>query len=434
MITGPLAEQARRTARLITSRLADPAHVRASVSASIEDPNTPGPRQASSLLAGDAGLALLLRMASDADPGAGWHRDAHERLVSAVRSTHDNPMAEYGLVAGTAGLALVLADFASADPRYRHSLGALHTRLGEQLRERGHRRPQPPVSVAAYDTLQGAAGTLGYLVSVPSPDDALRDGIQGLVDELVGVCTPAATQTEPRWVIPPEDYPLPREQEEYPHGYINLGLAHGVPGPLAALSLAWRAGYRRPGMREAIANAIDLLSSTAVEDGFGADWPSGVPLDAEGRRTPARHTARTAWCYGAPGIAAALLVAAEALEDDRLRACAVAAFEAALRRSEDRLHTLPPTICHGLAGLLAICRVFACTTDSAYARTALPVLADRLLGWCDEGLAFGVQNREEPGLRIDNPDLLCGAAGVAAALWSVSSPVSPRWQRSLLIA
>ncbi|MFD6182376.1 lanthionine synthetase C family protein [Streptomyces goshikiensis] len=442
MITGPLAERARRTARLITSRLADPAHVVASVSASIEDPNTPGPRRASSLLAGDAGLALLLRMASDADPEAGWQRAAHQRLVSAVRSTHDTPLAEYGVVAGSAGLALVLAEFATGDQRYQGSLDGLHTRLSEQLSERGLLRGAGSrTSVAAYDALQGAAGTLGYLVSVPAPDAVLRDRVHGLVDELVELCTPAgglrtpgATEPEPRWVIPPEDYPLPRDLEEYPYGYINLGLAHGVPGPLAALSLAWRADYRRPGMREAIGNAIDLLSSAAVEDAFGVDWPSGIALDADGRRTPARHTARTAWCYGAPGIAAALLVAADALEDERLRAYAVAAFEAALRRSEDHLHLLSPTICHGLAGLLAICEVFARTTDSAHARAALPVLTERLLASCDEGLAFGVQNREKPGLVIDNPDFLCGAAGVAAALWSVSSPVSRRWQRSLLIA
>ncbi|MEU6300159.1 lanthionine synthetase C family protein [Streptomyces erythrochromogenes] len=433
-MVGPLAEHARRTAGLITSRLADPAHVGASISASIEDPNTPGPRRASSLLAGDAGLALLLHMAADADPEAGWRQAAHERLVTAVRSTHDQPMAEYGIVAGTAGLALVLAEFAVGDQRYRRSLDSLHARLGEQLRERGHRAQEGRVSVAEYDALQGAAGVLGHLVSVPAPDAELRDRVHGLVDELVRLCTPVAQRSEPRWVIPPEDYPLARDLEEYPHGYINLGLAHGVPGPLAALSLAWRAGYRRPGVREAIGNAIDLLRSTAVEDGFGTDWPSGVPLDSEGRRTPAAHTARTAWCYGAPGVAAALLGTADALKDERLRAYAVAAFEAALRRSETHLHTLSPTICHGLAGLLAICEIFARTTDSAYARTALPVLTDRLLGWCDESLAFGVQNREKPGLRIDNPDFLCGAAGVAAALWSVSSPVSRRWQRSLLIA
>lgn len=436
MIAGPLAEQARRTAHLITSRLADPRYVADRAAASIDDPNNPGPRHASSLLAGDAGLALLLRVASKAHPESGdhWRRAAHETLTRAVRSTHERPLFGHGIVAGSAGLALVLSEFAADDHRYQRPLDGLHTRLADQLRARNNPVAGSQASVAEYDALQGAAGTLGYLLSVPGPDAVLRDCIHGLIDELVRLCTPAPTEVESRWVIPPEDYPLPSEVEKYPHGYINLGLAHGIPGPLAALSLAWRAGYRRPGMREAIGNGIALLSSAACEDGFGADWPSGIPLDPEGRRTQARHPARTAWCYGAPGIAAALLIAADALEDERLRAYAVAAFEASLRRSEEHLHSLAPTICHGLAGLLAICEVFARTTDSAQARASLPALTERLLAHCSEGLAFGVQNLEMPDLRIDNPDFLCGASGVAAALWTVSAPVSRRWQRSLLIA
>ncbi|MGP3688263.1 lanthionine synthetase C family protein [Streptomyces sp. IBSNAI002] len=437
MIGGALAEQARRTAHLITSRLVDPGYVEEHVAASTVDPNTPGRRPESSLLAGDAGLALVLRLASEADPRSAdhWRRAAHGALTRAVRSTHERPLAGHGIVAGSAGLALVLAEFAAGDRRYQRPLDGLHTRLAERLGAGDAPATGCHTSIAAYDALQGAAGTLGYLLSVPGPDAALREAVHGLVDELVRLCTPAPEQTEARWVIPPEDYPLPRDLEEYPYGYINLGLAHGVPGPLAALSLAWTAGYRRPGMREAIDNAVALLSASAVEDGFGADWPSGIAMDPEGRRTRPRHPARTAWCYGAPGIAAALLLAARALADDGLRARAVAAFEAALRRSEDHVHTLSPTICHGLAGLLAICEVFARTTDSARAGAALPVLTRRLLAHCSEDLPFGVQNLEQPDLHIDNPDFLCGAAGVAAVLWTVSTPVPPRrWQRALLIA
>ncbi|UUU40176.1 lanthionine synthetase C family protein [Streptomyces sp. NBC_00162] len=438
MITGPLAGQARRTAHLIASRLADAGYVADRVAASTADPNTSGARRASSLLAGDAGIAMVLRLASEADPESGdhWRRAAHGTLTRAVRSTHDRPLFGHGIVGGSAGLALALSEFAAGDQRYQRPLDSLHTRLADQLGARDKPAVGSHASIAEYDALQGAAGTLGYLLSVPGPDAALRDGVHGLVDELVRLCTPAPAEAESRWVVPPEDYPLlPRDLEEYPHGYINLGLAHGIPGPLAALSLAWRAGYRRPGLREAIGNGIALLSSAAVEDGFGIDWPSGIAMDPEGRRTQARHPARTAWCYGAPGIAAALLIAADALEDEELRAYAVAAFEAALRRSEEHIHTLSPTICHGLAGLLAICEVFARTTDSVQARAALPVLTERLLAHCSEDLAFGVQNLERPDLRIDNPDFLCGAAGVAAVLWTVSAPAPRRrWQRALLIA
>ncbi|MGR4881922.1 lanthionine synthetase C family protein [Streptomyces sp. LARHCF249] len=431
-----LAEQARRTAALITSRLADPAFVADRVAASIEDPNTPGRRSESSLLAGDAGIALLLRTASSADPdsGARWRRAAHDTLIRSVRSTHDVPLVRHGIVAGSAGLALALSEFAADDHRYRSPLHSLHVSLADQVRARSGTVVDGRARFDEYDVLEGAAGILGHLVSVPVPDDNLRDCVHDLIDALIRLCTPPRDGAESRWTIPPENFPLPGYRDEYPHGYINLGLAHGIPGPLAALSLAWRAGYRRPGMREAIGAAVGLLTSATMPDDFGVDWPNGVPLEPDGRRGRASHPSRTAWCYGAPGIAAALLIAADSLGDDRLRGFSVTAFEASLRRAEGHLDGLAPTLCHGLAGLLAICGVFARGTDSALARTFLPLLTERLLAHCGDDLAFGVQNHEPPDLRIDNPDFLCGAAGVAAALWTVHAPVSRRWQRALLIA
>ena len=147
-----------------------------------------------------------------------------------------------------------------------------------------------------------------------------------------------------------------------------------------------------------------------------------------------RVPTRTAWCYGAPGIACALLVAAETLGDDGLRAVAIDAFDGVLRRVAAHGGFPSATLCHGTAGVLAMCVRFARDTGSALARRELPVLTEQLLAHCHPDLLLGVQDLEQPGILLDSPGLLTGSAGVALALWSASTPVPARWERALLIS
>ncbi|MGK5728222.1 lanthionine synthetase C family protein [Streptomyces sp. URMC 124] len=436
LLDRPLAERAHATARLLATRIADPEHVTATVAASPADPNTPGARLGSSLLAGDAGLALVLRTASRALPESAefWARSARARLATAVRSTRETPVRGPGIGYGTAGLALVVSDFAADEPRYGEALDKLHSQLLDQLTAAPPAVGEGGVRDSDYDAIHGSAGVLGHLVSVPAHRATLRQGAHLLIDHLVQLCLPTRRDAAPNLVIPPRYYPLPEYLEEYPHGYVNLGLAHGLAGPLAALSLAWRAGYRRKGLATAIQRTSTYLCATAVQDEFGVDWPTGVPLGPDGDETPAGSPARAAWCYGAPGITSALLQAAHATGDDRLREFATTALEASLRRIRAGRHAYSATLCHGLAGVLAITAAAARSTRSASLRASLPWLTERVVDTCHPDLPFGVRNSEPHHPPIDNPDLLVGAAGVAAALWSVSSSASVRWQRCLLIA
>lgn len=177
------------------------------------------------------------------------------------------------------------------------------------------------------------------------------------------------------------------------------------------------------------------MVAVSFEDPWGVNWPTGIPLDASGAEQRAGLApARAAWCYGAPGIACALLNAAAALGDPRLRSIAVDAFEAVLRRFDDSGRISSATVCHGTAGLVLICAEFARRTGSEKARTSLPRLTEHLLSHCDPDLPLGIQDLEQPGVLLDSPGILTGADGVALALWAVSTPVEPRWTRALLIA
>lgn len=430
-----LSTEAMKTAALIAHRLADPEVVRTAMARSERVARYPFGWGGASLYSGHAGSALLFRQAARAlpDDAERWQALAHEQLVSAVRSTHEEPLIDAGMAAGTAGLAIALADAAADDPRYRNALHGVDRKLCEQVLAAPAWRRATGVADGAYDVISGAAGLLARAAAAGPGEPMVQEAVGRLMADLVWLCT---DQGENRpWFISPEHYPAEEYHQAYPHGYVNLGFAHGVPGPLAALALARIAGYGGEQVLATIRQVARYLVEAALDGEHGPAWAMGIPVEESGEERRQNLTpARMAWCYGNPGVSLALLHAATALDDQDLRGFAVRAFEGTLRRLAGHEHFGSATLCHGAAGMLAICACFARDTGSTLARRMLPTLTEAVLEHCDPDLPLGVQDLEQPGVLLDSPGLLTGAAGVALALWSVSVPLPARWERALLIA
>jgi hypothetical protein len=203
---------------------------------------------------------------------------------------------------------------------------------------------------------------------------------------------------------------------------------------LAALSIAWAGGHRRPGMRTTMSSIVEYLRTFAIAGAYGPMWGTGVALDEAGDPLAEQrgHT-QIAWCYGTPGVARALLHAADALDDQETRRFAVTAFDGVLQQVAAGWRLPSATLCHGTAGLVMLCAEFADAGDTV-ARAALPSLTEQLLDHCDPDLLLGVQDHEKAGVLLDSPGLLTGAAGVALTLWTVDSGIDRRWLRALAAA
>lgn len=438
VLTPPgLAAEARNCAELLIRRLADPELVTEAVANSQRSAQYPFGWGGASLASGPASSALAFRYAARILPGesADWAARSHAQLVDAVRSTHEMPLMDGGLAAGTAGLALAFADCAGDDARYDTARRTLDSKLALQMIEAPTWRSDHGVRDGDYDVVVGSAGVLAYLASVPEPDAVVQQAVGVLVDDLVWLCAPRPGGQGPPWFIPPEYYPVDDYLDQFPHGYVNLGLAHGIPGPLAALCFAASAGYRHDLLLDTIRHVAAYLVAVSFHDACGRNWSMGMPLTDTGAQCRTNCVpARTAWCYGAPGVACALLSAAETLADDSLRTVAIDAFDGALRRVAAHGGFPSATVCHGAAGALAMCVRFARDTGSVLARRAVPALTEQLLVHCDPDLLLGVQDLEQPGILLDSPGLLTGSVGVVLALWSASTSIPARWERALLIS
>jgi hypothetical protein len=216
----------------------------------------------------------------------------------------------------------------------------------------------------------------------------------------------------------------------------DLGVVHGVPGVIAFLGGVCSAGVPASTARTAHAlleKAVIWLLAQRLSKETGGCFPYAV-----GPRIPKTAT-RLAWCYGDPGIAAALLAAARASGERRWEKQAIQIGLHAARRTQDMMDVHDAGLCHGAAGLGHIFhRIHRTTEDERFAKAArfwfARTLAMRGTRRAFGGFAAYMPNVEGKPAWQPLPGFLTGAAGVALALVAATSEAEPDWDRALMIS
>lgn len=220
--------------------------------------------------------------------------------------------------------------------------------------------------------------------------------------------------------------------ERFPGGNINLGLAHGISGPLALMSKASSSGIHVDGLEEAINRIARCLCAAQLTDEWGVGWPDAIPL-VGGENQHGMISNRPAWCYGSAGVARALWLAGTALEKVQYQDLALRGMEAVYVRLNASAMKLPATFCHGLAGLLQITLRFQHDTGLDVFSREAGVLAEQILSSYDPETPLGFYCVEPGNRRVDNPGMLDGAPGVVMTLLAATGSVEPTWDSLFLI-
>jgi hypothetical protein len=379
--------------------------------------------RSASLAGGQTGQALFhayLALHGQDDTQAGR---AAELLDSAAELLAEVPM-DLSLYTGFAGVAWVLEHLqgrlfeedAGEDPNLE---------IDEALLSPLGRSPW----TGDYDLITGLVGLGVYgMERLPRPTGTAI--LERVVDRLAELARTFPEGTA--WFTPPED--LPAWQREYhPNGYYNLGVAHGIPAVIALLAGACAVGVAGGRARPLLDDAVRWLLAHRLEPGlgscFGTSFYPGEP--------PA--PARLAWCYGDPGIAAALLAAARAAgRPDWEREAVAIGLDAAGRPAESS-RVRDAGLCHGAAGLAHL-------FNRMYQTTGEERLADAGRFWFQQALALRQPGEGVAGFRswkmdpggdpywLADAGLLEGAAGIGLALLAAVSPVEPAWDRIFLVS
>ncbi|MCC2276584.1 lanthionine synthetase C family protein [Streptomyces sp. ET3-23] len=417
----------------IAQRLADPDRVRERL------PEPPDPAHAMTLSDGLPGIALLHLEAGDAEV-------AHRWLSEAVSGARNIPLDAPGLYRGVPALSFALTRAALIAGRPLKAADRLAGQVAEFARalaawERS-RRPQDGVcvTIGTYDVISGLTGLGAHLLDVPGAWDALAE----VLATLTGLTEPLHLdgRTLPGWWTAQLRNGLAPATART--GHANVGLAHGVPGPLALLALAREAGVTVTGQDKAIhVMAQWLMTIGQFTEGDGPWWPRTMVLGHDGEVVPKDTTpGRPSWCYGTAGIARSLYLAGRALDVPEWRDTAVTALRAAVadaRRSHEtsaagRLEDAG--LCHGWGGLLQTTWRMATDTGDGALRAALPWLADRILELAAPADPFGLVPPARQGTITSDPaGFLTGAAGAALALRTFATDTAPvtGWDRALLV-
>ncbi|MCI0461481.1 MAG: lanthionine synthetase C family protein, partial [Gemmataceae bacterium] len=345
-----------------------------------------GTASQASLAGGSAGLAILSAYLAQADFGPDEESTARRHLAQSLAAVAEVPVPAslYGGLAGVAWAAAHLEEQLAAD-----DTEDVLTEIDETLAE--HLECSPWTE--NYDLISGLVGFGVYaLERLPRP--AAVACLERVVEHLADTAQwqgPGVTWwTNPAWC--PAD-------TRYPNGCYNLGLAHGVPGVIALLGQACAAGIATARARPLLDGAVRWLLSQQKTEKGRIGFPA---LVVPGR---AQKLARAAWCYGEPGIAAALLGAARAVGEPAWERLAVVIARRAAELPPEQAGVVDAGLCHGAAGLGHL-------FNRMYQATGDPRLGEAAQYWFRRTL------------ELRHPDR--GIAGYAA--WRVGVGGVPDWQ------
>ncbi|WP_018501546.1 lanthionine synthetase LanC family protein [Parafrankia discariae] len=310
---------------------------------------------------------------------------------------------------------------ADGQPRYQHAARTLdrhlhritHSRLDAAQARMAHKAPG---TFDEYDLFYGLTG-LGLILLRTAP---ASDTLAAVLTYLHRLTTQPLTLDglhAPGWWATRDPDPL----SPTPGGHANLGLAHGAAGILALLALAARAGHTVDGHHDAIISLCAWFDQWRQDSDGGPWWPQWLTRDDLRAGQPTQPgPGRPSLCYGTPGIARALQLAAIALADPARQADAEHALATCL--AGPHLAGLPDAgLCHGLAGVYQ-------ATSRAAADAITPGIGAHL-----PGLAAALTARAST--TDGSTALLTGATGVQLVLETArrAAPPVSGWDSCLLL-
>ena len=362
-----------------------------------------------------ADYAMLRLYAAADDTVPDPDDEAGGALAAAIE--HIAGHGEPGLYGGAARVAFTVGHLSAGEE------ADLACEMIEQSLLRYLDRPNP-----AYDLISGYVGLAVPVlqrIADGKPSPSTEPLARGILDQLERLAQPVPAGLI--WHTPPELLPA-WQREIAPDGYINLGLAHGIPGIVGILARYIAAGVEAGRARVLLDGAVAYLRSVAAP-GVGARYPAWLPTSRPD------SPPRVAWCYGDLGVAVAVMAAAIATGEAGWRSFALELAHGMAVRPFEASMVSDAGLCHGAAGVAHLFhRLARATGDGELARSADTWFAHTLALRRDDAIAgFPRAAPSEAGAAFEpSADLLTGAPGVALALHAAISSIEPAWDQLLL--
>ena len=144
------------------------------------------------------------------------------------------------------------------------------------------------------------------------------------------------------------------ERSHMKRGHINFGTAHGIIGPLVALSKARKLNILEENQNYAIEKLIGLYENFCVEENGILRYPRRLAIEdyIKGRKTDL--TENSGWCYGNLSIIRALMKVAWYSGNKEKYQYYLDKFVAIIEQPIEAYRLNSPIVCHGYGSVVSL--------------------------------------------------------------------------------
>jgi len=379
-------------------------------------------------------LCILFTNLGITDKNNNWIEYSHKYIQQMVTLIREEGIYGSSLFSGTAGIALAVRIASMEGAYYSKLQNSLDTFLYQQLDEvLSNLKSKTNYHMFDYDAIEGLAGIANYLFMINNnamSEEYLKRILTYFVSlsgykEFLG-------RNIPKWHIHNEFLFSDNEKNSYRNGILNVGLSHGISGPLIILSKAYKRRIIVDGHRDAIKRITeDIIKLKNHNDN---NW-TGM-IDAEyyiNSNDILDLPTRSAWCYGTPGTAFALLTAAEALNDNELAEIAKKAMKDLIGNEQQ---VFSPSFCHGYAGIAYLYKRFFEKTNTKEFYEESIRLKEKTKEFFNEKNPFGfydIEAKDNSLLKLNSIGLLQGVSGILLTLLAFEEESSSIWNTAFLL-
>ncbi len=359
-------------------------------------------------------------------------------ILKEIAALNKQKIINLSLCYGLTGVAYSLKLAAEVLPDlvvFMHDFDILYARLAKaQITQTNQIIKNRGVAEKDYDLIQGMTSCLAYLSQFGSSqnDVDIEKRIVALFDWLLQ----DSNQGLPHALIKNSNIIDDGRRNFFKEGYINLGLSHGLAGPLAALASI-------PNTK--VLGKITTLYADLFNQNqrITSPWTSEVSAQELKLNQFVTHGIdRASWCYGNPGIARTVYRVAKKQKNKELERVAVDYFIGLKDLSLNQLQLESPTVCHGISGLLLILNAMERDTGVKEIGVVKQKMMSYLLAQAnfDNNLVFKEYDFFFRGEKYDKPryfkdiGVLNGSGGIILTLMSLQSRQRLDWERILLIS
>lgn len=241
------------------------------------------------------------------------------------------------LFGGLSGIAFSM-DIASQNGRnYQNILNNIDDAIVNEIENKLDQILQEPLNPLNYDTISGLAGIGRYLLN--------RIDVSGTnVRTLKRILTyfKEIQYSQNSWVVPQESQFLESDKNYFTQGNINLGLAHGLLGPMSLFALCMIKGITIENHQHILKDMYKFIMDKKFCSNYR--WLQRYDLISERNHF---NFIRNGWCYGNTGVMTTMFLIGQALQDEEIIQMSKKVMLQVINDKEENL--ISPTICHGLS-------------------------------------------------------------------------------------